>query len=1137
MSVRSKVAELLALRDSVSESAVSIEKFADEEAVRGKPAQHFTVDLPCLATFTRRRLSPTHTFLCAPSLSPFHLPSLPSLPHTGLPVQRDHFSSRTFCQGIPMNTTPRQRARRSRYHEKFGTRPDMSPTPMPRSMRVGERLTAGSTEHVLRPAASSSSIGLRPSASLPVFRGCLNTARSSTTTVNSFLAAPTAGNVNAGASTHSNNYKKPSPTPSLKRDKVQKLIKEHGSPPGLRVTAGGRIVPHDMPGLGSPQYPVNNGSKVGEWNLANGVSMQRATSQPPYLRRTSDAVPPPAFEPMSRSNSSNTAVNTTISAYGPGFNPSFIPFFYPGAPLAYAQAPPPQRAFNVPPPPPSTISSTARADIAELRKMLDKLHVDQRDLEREMVIREGSLTTEERQNMVEQKVRMINDSDRIRKDIKCIESGDSAGSGSFEQQKPPGLVAPQSGPQPALNPYLFANAPNGFMPFAPGAQFPVPYMLPNMVPFTGFTSLDGAASTPGGEGAASSNDNVVKPTKEEKDKPAPAPANHAARRSHALEIKDPNKSDEQKITGKRSALDPTSPAYTPQKKTKSEASQEDSSLVFLPPSPSPIASPQRDATFAAHFPWLCSDNKDERKNGSAVKGSPERSVRSSVHRPSASSINTADFFPNNPQEHSSTNYNTRKNLGTRQVTPDRSQFAWANVFQSPEESQDHLRAPQVSPVDAVDAALLRNDSALGVHQSEDSSMQNGQLRVPQPTMRQYSDERGSSAGGRPWSRAEASRVPGPTPSLVGQLDFRNKPVSFIMGFSAGLSGQAIQGTEDVDYMQGWAQGLLSAKQSSSRQPSEGSVCSVPEEPAQPRQKNNNGQRQNSFLRPESVRSRLEEGMPRPMGYMPLASTPMHKGSTSTLKATPSVQETRPVAARFETSETTKSISSSMGIGPATVPTAYRTVSAETDKTITEKIDAMVNKHQVPMTHHSGNERDDMKPMDRSNQSPSKLARVFPGQSMSAQSQQKLNRGFNLNCLGDQREQARHSRTSYDGAMDELGGMEDPSRTETMNVRVSPSKGSAFTESPPMSTGSPRKMSKAAAKSKLEEVVGNVGGVGKGKKGGRKNKKAEADEADDPTKMSREEKKNWKEMWKKRFEGIRNEDEAEIEKYRLQNPLP
>ncbi|KAF2667674.1 hypothetical protein BT63DRAFT_298071 [Microthyrium microscopicum] len=40
--------------------------------------------------------------------------------------------------------------------------------------------------------------------------------------------------------------KKPSPSPSLKRDKAEKLLKEHGSPPGVRVTAGGRIVPTDV---------------------------------------------------------------------------------------------------------------------------------------------------------------------------------------------------------------------------------------------------------------------------------------------------------------------------------------------------------------------------------------------------------------------------------------------------------------------------------------------------------------------------------------------------------------------------------------------------------------------------------------------------------------------------------------------------------------------------------------------------------------------------------------------------------------------------------------------------------------------------------------------------------------------------
>ncbi|GME51359.1 hypothetical protein GTA08_BOTSDO05346 [Neofusicoccum parvum] len=530
-------------------------------------------------------------------------------------------------------------------------------------------------------------MGLRATASVPVFRGRLDTGRSSSTTANSFLAAPTSGNVNAGAPTHSNVWKKPSPTPSLKRDKIQRLIKEHGSPPGLRVTAGGRIVPQDMPGLGSPQYPVNNNSKMGEWNMANVQSngIQRATSQPPYLRRNSDAVPPPAFEPMSRSNSSNTAVNTTIPAYAPSFNPAFMPFFFPAAPYGYPQAQP--RPFSVPAPASNNTNNTnntAQAEIAELRKMLEKIHMEQRDLEREMVIRENALTTEERQNMVEQKVQMINESDRIRKDIKRIESDEPSGPASFEQQnpafpQPPGLVAPQSGPQPSLNPYMFANGPHAFVPFAPGGQFPSPYMLPSIVPFSGFTSLDGASSTPGGEGTASAGDNATKPTKEYKDKQemqinqenpenpekSEKPASHGPRRSHALEIKDPNKTSDQKITSKRSVLDPTSPAYTPQKKTKSETSQEDSSLVFVPPSPSPIASPQRNAAFAAHFPWLCSDRKDEKKNDGTVKISPEPSVRSSAHRPSASSINTADFFPNNPHEHSSTSYNIRSNFKAR----------------------------------------------------------------------------------------------------------------------------------------------------------------------------------------------------------------------------------------------------------------------------------------------------------------------------------------------------------------------------------------------------------------------------------------------------------------------------------------
>lgn len=58
----------------------------------------------------------------------------------------------------------------------------------------------------------------------------------------------------------SRRHSKWSPTPSTKRGKAEKLLKEHGSPPGIRVTAGGRIVPEGLLPFGAlhtGQYPPN----------------------------------------------------------------------------------------------------------------------------------------------------------------------------------------------------------------------------------------------------------------------------------------------------------------------------------------------------------------------------------------------------------------------------------------------------------------------------------------------------------------------------------------------------------------------------------------------------------------------------------------------------------------------------------------------------------------------------------------------------------------------------------------------------------------------------------------------------------------------------------------------------------------
>lgn len=59
-----------------------------------------------------------------------------------------------------------------------------------------------------------------------------------------------------------------SPTPSVKRGKAEKLLKEHGSPPGMRVTAGGHIIrsdgliiPTDSAAIGSPPGVGHSGNR------------------------------------------------------------------------------------------------------------------------------------------------------------------------------------------------------------------------------------------------------------------------------------------------------------------------------------------------------------------------------------------------------------------------------------------------------------------------------------------------------------------------------------------------------------------------------------------------------------------------------------------------------------------------------------------------------------------------------------------------------------------------------------------------------------------------------------------------------------------------------------------------------------
>lgn len=67
-----------------------------------------------------------------------------------------------------------------------------------------------------------------------------------------------------GTRTRSGKHSKYSPTPSIKRGKAERLLKEHGSPPGIRVTAGGLIVPDGLSPLTSPRLDPGTQSKLSQ---------------------------------------------------------------------------------------------------------------------------------------------------------------------------------------------------------------------------------------------------------------------------------------------------------------------------------------------------------------------------------------------------------------------------------------------------------------------------------------------------------------------------------------------------------------------------------------------------------------------------------------------------------------------------------------------------------------------------------------------------------------------------------------------------------------------------------------------------------------------------------------------------------
>lgn len=168
----------------------------------------------------------------------------------------------------PLDTTPLHRC--FQQHEESALKLlEKTPSPPRRRRRYPLQLTVltdPELDHVIRGARSFGSQASGSQLPSRAFQGPAP-ARS--------LAVPVLGEIDPNNQIiRPRSSYKTSPTPSLKKRKAEQILEQHGSPPDLRVTAGGRIVPYNQSPLCSPRYGYSAIQK-------NGGLIKLAPGYPP----------------------------------------------------------------------------------------------------------------------------------------------------------------------------------------------------------------------------------------------------------------------------------------------------------------------------------------------------------------------------------------------------------------------------------------------------------------------------------------------------------------------------------------------------------------------------------------------------------------------------------------------------------------------------------------------------------------------------------------------------------------------------------------------------------------------------------------------------------------------------------------
>ncbi|KAF1364746.1 hypothetical protein EJ07DRAFT_97016 [Lizonia empirigonia] len=363
--------------------------------------------------------------------------------------------------------------------------------------------------------------------------------------------------------------------------KAERLLKEHGSPPGLRVTAGGRIVPGDLPPLGArpsfniynPQTlraaPGNIMASLSQPSLNNTARIEVVGGQPivvvgdrmfalPAVNGGSamPATAPVANETLAKTTTDTASLSAQVALPGMSFGPS----------RASSRAP------------------FAGMDLSTLKAQQLLKKQELRTVEQTEVLQSSQQTEAWRATMIEKKKNLIVELDALRKQITTLESDPMNANHQNAVTDSVGATA-ASAPLPSFMPPFqqpLGQSMYGFPgtnPYAPMMMYPPPFGT-----FPSFPAADPAPFVP-------------PPVN-----PLPHSPGSINRRSRAIEIKPPHEESKKPAS---SALDPKSPTYEP---------KSSSNKGTVPPTPSPNK----------RSPWLQQEAPESEKQP-VVPSTPEKS--------------------------------------------------------------------------------------------------------------------------------------------------------------------------------------------------------------------------------------------------------------------------------------------------------------------------------------------------------------------------------------------------------------------------------------------------------------------------------------------------------------------------------